>query len=108
MQPAYEHLVQTGNIPIDLHELKIETGIAGTLMDKLIECKSQEWGWDEAHLQTQNQHAETAKRKLETAKCLTAGVYITAGHHELGETALKKVKKINQQNSDKELAAAQK
>jgi len=65
-------------------------------MDKLIEHKSQEWGWDEAHLQTQNQLAETAKRKLETAKCLTAGVYIAAGHHELGEIALKKVMEINQ------------
>ena len=54
MQQAYEHLAQIGNIPIDLHELKIETGIAGTLMDNLIECKSQEWGQDEAHLQTQN------------------------------------------------------
>ena len=77
-------------------------------MDELIECKSQEWGQDEAHLQTQNQCAKTAKRKLETAKHLTASVYVAAGHHELGEIALKKVKEINQQNSDKELAAAQK
>ena len=77
-------------------------------MDKLIEHKGQEWGQDEAHLQTQNQYAKTAKRKLETTKCLTAGVYVAASHHELGEIALKKVKEINQQKRDKELSAAQK
>ena len=108
VQQAYEHLAQTGNLPIDLCELNTETGIASTLMDKLIEHKRQEWGRDEAHLEIQNQHSETAKRKLETAKCLTAGVYVAAHLHELGEIALKKVKEINQQKRDKELAAAQK
>ena len=41
-------------------------------------------------------------------KCLTAGIYIAASHHELEEIALKNVKEINQQKRDKELAAAQK
>jgi len=51
---------------------------------------------------------QTAKRKLKTAKCLTAGVYVAASHHELREIALKKVKETNQQKRDKELVAAQK
>ena len=77
--------------------------MAGTLMDKLVDYKSQERAWDETFLHDANAHAEHAHQKMADASRLTAGVFVAAGHHELGIAALEKVRACVELKHQKEL-----
>ena len=74
-------------------------------MGKLVDCKSREWAHDETFLNDANACAERARQKMIAAMRLTAGVFVAAGHHELGTAALEKVRACVELKCQKELKA---
>ena len=76
--------------------------MAGTLMGKLVDCKSWEWVCDKTFLNDANACAE---QKMTDAIRLMAGVFIAGGHHKLGTSALEKVSACVELKHQKELEA---
>ena len=72
-------------------------------MDKLVDCKSRERTQDETFLHDANACAECTHQKMADASRLMAGVFIAAGHHELGIAALEKVRACVELKHQKEL-----
>ena len=66
-------------------------GMARTLMEKLVDRKSHERARDIDFRDNTNAHADHALQKMQDASRLTAGLFMSAGHHELGRMALEKV-----------------
>lgn len=69
--------------------------------------KCQKRGQDEAQIQHKISTLRLPEEKWRPQNASPAGVYIVVGYHELGEAVLNKVKEINPQKRDKELAAVQ-
>ena len=105
---AYQDLELAGSEPLDPRDLNTSHGMAGTLMGKLVDCKSREWAHDETFLNDANACAECARQKMNAATRLTAGVFVAAGHHELGTAALEKVRACVELKRQKELEAVRK
>ena len=81
----------TGDAPINLSELNTDNGLAGTLMEKLVDQKCHERARDLDFHNNANAHADRACQKIQDASRLMVDIFISAGHHELGTTALVKV-----------------
>ena len=88
---AYKHLALTGMAPISLSDLNMDNGMVGTWMEKLVDRKSHERARDINFRDNVNACAELALQKMQNASRLTAGLFVSAGHHELGRMALEKV-----------------
>ena len=100
---AYQLLDLSGSQPFDPEALNTSQGMAGTLMDKLVDRKSRELAWDETFLHDVNACTEHAHQKMANASRLMAGVFIAACHHELGIAALEKVRACVELKHQKEL-----
>jgi len=81
----------SGDAPINPSELNTDNGLAGTLMEKLVNQKCHERARDLDFHDNANAHAKHACQKMQDASRLMVGVFVSAGHHELGTTALVKV-----------------
>ena len=81
----------TGDAPINPSELNTDNGLAGTLMEKLIDQKCHERTRDLDFHDNANAHANCAHQKMQDASRLMVGIFVSAGHHELGTAALAKV-----------------
>ena len=88
---------------MDLQALNTSHGIASTLMEKLVDCTNWERAWDETFLHDANACANHAHQKMTDASRLMVGVFIAAGHHELGAAALEKVRACVELKHQKEL-----
>ena len=82
-------------------------GFAGTVIDKLVDHLSQERAQGSDFATAKNVRQETAQRKLEETKHLTAGIYVAAGHHDLGAIALNKVLELKEVQDTAAAAAVQ-
>ena len=105
---AYLHLELTGDMPINPSDLNTDNGLAGTLMEKLVDQKSHERTRDLDFHDNANARANHAHQKMQDASRLMAGVFVSAGHHELGTTALEKVRMCTELKRQKEVEASQK
>jgi len=100
---AYQLLDLSVSQPFNPEALNTSQGMASTLMDKLVDHKSQECAQDKTFLHDANAHAECARQKMANASKLMAGVFIAAGLHELGIAALEKVRACVELKCQKEL-----
>jgi len=81
----------TGDAPINPLELNTDNGLAGTLMEKLVDQKCHKRAKDLDFHENANACADHVHQKMQDALRLMAGVFMSAGHYELGTTALAKV-----------------
>ena len=88
---AYSHLELTGIMPISPADLNTSNGMAGSLMEKLVDHRSHKRARDMDFHDNATTHADHAHQKMQDALRLMAGVFMLAGHHKLGTTALEKV-----------------
>jgi len=98
----------TGDAPINPSGLNTDNGLAGTLMEKLVNQKCHERARDPDFCNNTNVYASHACQKMQDALRLKVGVFVSAGHHELGTTALAKVQLYAKLKQQKEVEAAQK
>ena len=89
IEAAYQHLEITRILPANPSDLNTDQGMAGTLMEKLVDCKSQDRAANQTFLNDATACADHAHQKMLR---LMAGVFIAAGHHELGSAALEKMR----------------
>ena len=74
----------SGTVTIAIEELNMQEGIAGTLINKLVDMKNHEWAHDtDANLHTVRR-ISTAKENLNTTTWYTAGLHVETGNHALG------------------------
>ena len=108
IEAAYQHLKITGILPANPSDLNTDHGMAGYLMEKLVDHKSQDRACNQTFLNNATAHADCANQKMLDALRLTAGVFVAAEHHELGSTALEKVRACTELKQQRELKAVQK
>ena len=74
----------SGTVTIAIEELNMQEGIAGTLINKLVDMKNRECAHDtDTDLHTA-WRISTTNENLKTAKQYNAGLHIATGHHALG------------------------
>ena len=101
-------LERINNTPaIAIKILNTTNGFADTVIDRLVDHLSQEWAWGSDFATAKNVRQETAQQKLEETKCLTAGIYVAASHHDLGAIALNKVLELKEAQDTAAAAAVQ-
>ena len=109
VQLPYEQSQLSGIPPSATHEINLSDGLAGTIMDQIVEQKIYECARNETLTQRQGELVAAAQQTFNNAVKMTAGVSFKARHMVLSDgTVLHNVRDIKRRKEEKALAASNK